>query len=128
MIFVAFRIESRDALFSRPRKTNRICPTISTQWELQIGMETVLQDSTAKEPRQLVERHGIVCCNSAIKPLSKNPIDVATHLYLRLQPGEYSLFVRTKRISPGWPKPGHYGEGPVVTSDVLELTIMPDHK
>ena len=92
------------------------------------GDEMVLQGSTAEEPRRLVDRHGVLCCSSALKSLGKNPVDVATHFYLHLQPGEYSLFIRTKRVSRGWPKPGHYGDGPVVTSDVLQLTINPDHK
>ncbi len=92
----------------------------------QQGDEVVLQDPS-QEPRQIVDGYGVVCCSSAVKPLSKDPVNVATRLNLSLPPGEYSLFVRTKRVSRGWLKPGHYGEGPVLTSDVLHLTVTPDH-
>ena len=92
------------------------------------GDEMVLQDLGAEQPRRLIDKHGVLCCGYALKTLGKEPINVATHFYLRLQPGEYLLFVRTKRVSRGRPKQGHYGDGPMVTSDILRLTIKPDQK
>jgi len=91
------------------------------------GDEVVLQGSNTDKPRISVDKYGIACCSSAVKPLSKNPVNVATRLYLHLRPGEYSLFVKTKRVSRGGAKPGHYADALLVTSDVLHLTITPDH-
>ena len=90
------------------------------------GDETILQRSGSEGPQRLIDRHGVLCCSTARQTLSTNPIEVATHLYLRLEPGDYSLFVKTKRVSRGKPDTDHFGEGRVWTSDVLQLTIVPD--
>ena len=90
------------------------------------GDEVFLQQSSSEEPRRLIERHGVLCCSSAPQTLSTSPIEVSTHIYLRLEPGDYSLFVKTKRVCHGKLNAGHYGEGPILTSGVLQLTIVPD--
>lgn len=89
------------------------------------GDVVFLQRSNSGEPRRLIDRHGIACCSSAPQTLSASPIEVFTHIYLRLEPGDYSLFVKTKRVCRGKLNAGHYGEGPVLTSGVLQLTIVP---
>jgi hypothetical protein len=90
------------------------------------GDEVFLQRSSSREPRRLIDRHGVVCCSSAPQTLSTSPTEISTHIYLRLEPGDYSLFVKTKRVCRGKLIAGHYGEGPMLTSGVLQLTIVPD--
>ena len=92
------------------------------------GDEIVFQRSSAEGPRRFIDRHGVLCCSTARQVLSTNPIEVATHLYLRPEPGDYSLFVKTKRVSRGKPDIDHHGEGTVLTSDMLQLTIVRDEK
>jgi hypothetical protein len=90
------------------------------------GDEVVLQRSDVAEPSRLTSDHGVACCSDVRRPLGRKPTVVPSYFHLRLKPGEYSLYLKTQRVSRGWPEPGHYGEGPAVTSDVLHISVAPD--
>jgi hypothetical protein len=90
------------------------------------GDEIVFQRSDAAEPSRQPYDHRVICCSDVRQSLGQKPTVVTTYFHLRLQPGAYSLFFQTLRVSHGWPERGHSGEGPVVTSDVLHITVLPD--
>jgi hypothetical protein len=102
--------------------------TVITE-DLGWGDEAVLQPDGDKV-RRLVFDHGVACCSSSVPEfLGPGPVIVGHYFRLQLPPGRYALFLQTERVSQGRPARGHYGEGgAVMTSDILNLTVLPEEK
>jgi len=93
---------------------------------------------------------GFVCCESNRRYLDHKPLVATSYLNLKstwqflsakpqesstrlpvLKPGDYVIFVRTRRINHGWPKSHHVlyfalGDIVVTSSNILHITILPD--
>lgn len=90
------------------------------------GDEIVLQRADAADPSRLTRDQGVVCCSDVRRVLGQKPTVVSPYFHFRLQPGKYSLFFQTHRVPGVGQNVDHYGEGPIVTSDVLHITVLSD--
>lgn len=93
---------------------------------------------------------GVVCCGTRRRYVTEKPIDTiaavtvpARNMFSNapaflfptppsgLKPGEYAIYLQTRRLMRGWPKSGrqlYFAQGDiVVTSDnILHITIVPE--
>ncbi len=86
--------------------------------------------------------YSVKCCDSRRRSLGRTRLTTTTTFsfdWLRqaevgpsgkLQPGDYVVFVQTKRVMRGWPRPNvnRYAvlDGTVVTSNLLHIKLLPD--
>ena len=93
---------------------------------------------------------GLVCCDSNRRYLKQKPLATIGYLNLKstwqflsgrrrdvpaslpvLKPGDYAIFVQTRRVNRGWPKSHHDlyfapGDTVVTSSNILHITVLPD--
>jgi hypothetical protein len=93
---------------------------------------------------------GLVCCESNRRYLKQKPLAATGYLDLAstwqflgarprdvspslpgLKPGDYAIFVQTRRVNRGWPKSHHdlyftLGDTVVTSSNILHITVLPD--
>jgi hypothetical protein len=120
------------------------------------GNEAIASDDFVVQPPEAtvtmrLSNSGIVCCGSKRRYIGKAPtmgtsapinflvlsqssspqISQSPNSSATIKPGNYSLFVRTRRVMRGWPKSErdtyHSTSNLVVTSStILHVTILPD--
>lgn len=77
---------------------------------------------------------GFVCCWSNLRYLKYPPTVVKTNIFdiraVSHEPGEYAIFVQTRRLRRGWPKSQksqYHGtsELAVTSSNIVHITMLP---
>jgi hypothetical protein len=91
------------------------------------GDAIVFQRVDTTEPSRLTNDHGAVCCVDNREVLGQKPVAVPSYLHFRLPAGKYSMFLQTNRVSSNLAKRGRDGADPMITSDVLQIAVLPDH-
>jgi hypothetical protein len=72
------------------------------------------------------DMRGIVCCGSRLVGLDDQPLNVSTHTMLKLGPGQYEIYLTSRRVFKWDDTPiGTSDSSFEVTSNLLKIRVVP---